>query len=254
VTPTSVYDSSRVAAGYAFHRPPVHGRVVELVATHLRLEGPVRRGLDVGCGAGRSTAALAGLARGTVGLEPAIAMLEHRRQVAPGAQFTVGRAEALPFAARTFDLVTAAGSLNYVDLRHGFEQIERVLAPGGWLVIYDFSSGRCSPGEPGLAAWFDAFERRYPFPPGYAMDVRALGYEGAGLALDHYEDFEVLLPMARHDYLEYVLTEANVERALQTGLDEPTVRAWCASTLAQVFGGTPLPVAFTGYFACVRRA
>jgi SAM-dependent methyltransferase len=126
-------------------------------------------------------------------------------------------AEALPFAAGTFDLVTAAGSLNYVDLRRCFADVERVLAPGGTLVIYDFSSGRRSPGEPRLDAWFDAFERRHPFPPGYDMDVRALEYARAGLALVHYEEFVIVLPMGEREYLDYVVTETNVERAVRAG-------------------------------------
>jgi ubiquinone/menaquinone biosynthesis C-methylase UbiE len=43
-------------------------------------------------------------------------MLTHRRTVAPDAGFVVGQAERLPFATSSFDLVTAAGSLNYTDL------------------------------------------------------------------------------------------------------------------------------------------
>jgi SAM-dependent methyltransferase len=254
MTARSMYDSSRLAAGYAFHRPPVHDRVIDLVFTHLGPVHPAHRGLDIGCGAGRSTAALQRRVQHAVGLEPAIAMLEYRRQVAPSAGFAVGTAEALPFAARTFDLVTAAGALNYVDLRRCFADVERVLAPGGTLVIYDFSSGRRSPSTARLAEWFDAFEQEYPFPPGYDMDVRAVDYAHAGLRLSHYEEYELVLPMAAADYLDYVLTETNVERALRAGAGERAVREWCERGLAPIFGGSPLPIAFTGYFACAGRA
>ena len=57
--------------------------------------------LDVGCGAGLSTTALAPLARQVTGLEPVPAMLAHWRIVAPQARFVIGRAERLPFAARS---------------------------------------------------------------------------------------------------------------------------------------------------------
>jgi ubiquinone/menaquinone biosynthesis C-methylase UbiE len=99
---TGVYDGERLAAAYAFDRPPVHEQVVRLA----RLERRAFRALDVGCGAGLSTAALAPLARHVVGVEAASAMLAHRRTVAPHAGFVVGAAERLPFAAGSFDLVT----------------------------------------------------------------------------------------------------------------------------------------------------
>jgi ubiquinone/menaquinone biosynthesis C-methylase UbiE len=43
-------------------------------------------------------------------------MLAHSRVVAPDALFLVGRAESLPFSAGAFDLIAAAGALNYVDV------------------------------------------------------------------------------------------------------------------------------------------
>jgi predicted TPR repeat methyltransferase len=54
---TSVYDSERLAAGYAFDRPPVH----EQILRSARLDRQADQALDVGCGAGLSTAALAHL-------------------------------------------------------------------------------------------------------------------------------------------------------------------------------------------------
>ncbi|MEU0557189.1 hypothetical protein [Dactylosporangium sp. NPDC006015] len=52
---TSVYDSERLAAAYAFDRPPVHQQILR----SARLDRRARRALDVGRGAGLSTAALA---------------------------------------------------------------------------------------------------------------------------------------------------------------------------------------------------
>ncbi|HEY6495509.1 MAG TPA: hypothetical protein VIZ43_19700, partial [Trebonia sp.] len=60
---TSVYENERLAAGYAFDRPPVHDQVLR----SARLTAPAARALDVGCGAGLSTAALIPLARQVIG-------------------------------------------------------------------------------------------------------------------------------------------------------------------------------------------
>jgi SAM-dependent methyltransferase len=102
---TSVYDSERLAAAYASDRPPIHEQILRTV----RLTRQADRALDVGCGAGLSTAVLAPLARQVTGLEPIPTMLRHRRTVAPRARFVIGEAERLPFAAGSFDLVAAQG-------------------------------------------------------------------------------------------------------------------------------------------------
>jgi SAM-dependent methyltransferase len=242
------YGSARLAAGYAFDRPPVHERILRAA----RLNGPVGRALDVGCGAGRSTAALAPYARRVVGLEPVPAMLAHRRTVAPDASFVVGAAERLPFAGGTFELVTAAGSLNYTDLPPALAEISRVLTGDGRFVLYDFSSGRSA----ALADWFAAFERRFPWSPGWRpLDARTLPLPEAGLLLLDHVDVETHLPMSLDAYLRYVLSESNVDGAIGRGdCDAAEAEAWCRRTLAPVFAYGDVDVVFPGYVGTISRA
>ena len=199
----NVYESARMAAGYAFSRPAVHPHVIRRIREDLRLEGPVARALDIGCGAGLSTAALEPIARTVVGLEPVPSMLAHRHAVAPRAWFVAARAEQLPFAAGSFDVVTAAGALNYVDLGLFLPDLARVLTARGVMVIYDFSAGRRLRGSGALNAWYAEFERRYPPKPGYEMDVRAIRFEPEGLKLEAIEPFTVSVPMTAAQYVAY---------------------------------------------------
>ncbi|MEJ7607546.1 MAG: methyltransferase domain-containing protein [Bryobacteraceae bacterium] len=127
------FGTNDMAAGYAVSRPPVHSRVLEQV--RLLWKSPVRRALDIGCGAGLSTKALTGIADHCIGLEPAEAMLRWTATVAPQASFLVGAAETIPLRARSIDLITAAGSLNYVNLDLFFPEARRVLTPRGSLIV-----------------------------------------------------------------------------------------------------------------------
>jgi len=149
--------------------------------------------------------------------------------------------------------MTAAGSLNYTDLDQFFPEAVRVLTPGGRLIIYDFSAGRRLRGSPLLDEWFAAFERRYPAPPGYALDVRSLAYGQFGLRLDGYEEFEVAVPMNLDSYLSYVVSETSVESAISRGVPEAEIHNSCQSTLAEVFDDAHREVLFDAYVAYVSR-
>lgn len=243
-----------MAAGYAFSRPAVHPHVIRRIREDLRLEGPVGRALDIGCGAGLSTAALQPIAKTVVGLEPVPSMLAHRHAVAPRASFVAARGEQLPFAAASFDLVTAAGSLNYVDLEAFLPELARVMTAAGLMVIYDFSAGRRLRGDDALDAWYAEFERRYPPKPGYEMDVRAIRFEPAGLRLEAIEPFTVSVPMTAAQYVAYAVSESGVALAVASGVPEAQIRTWCESTLSGVLGDEPRDVLFDAYVAYVRHA
>jgi len=203
--------------------------------------------LDVGCGSGVSTTALAGFATRRTGVEPVEAMCRLAPSVAPAAQFCVGTAENLPFGDRKFNCITAARSLNYADIDRFFPEAARVLAPGGQILIYDFTPGRnFDTGAELLSAWFDSFIARFPDPVGDAQELNPAilaTRSRARFRMLRSLEFAVPVEMTETSYLEYALTETNV-----AGRDE--ARDWCSETLRPVWEGREaVPVVFRGYAA-----
>lgn len=248
-----VYQSTRLARGYAYDRPPVHPQIIAQLREHLRLAGPLARALDIGCGAGLSTAALEPVATQVFGIEPFAPMLQFRAAVTTTAHFAVARAEQLPFADESFALLTAAGSLNYADLTQFLPEAARVLTADGVLAIYDFSEGKRLRDDPRLESWYASFKERYPVPPGYALDVRTLPYETYGLRFDSLYELEVAVPMTHASYLRYALSETSIEQALARGANEADIAAWCRATLADIFNEGPRAVLFDAYIAYVKH-
>jgi ubiquinone/menaquinone biosynthesis C-methylase UbiE len=105
-----------------------------------RVDGTVRRALDVGTGTGAGALAIAKRFPNAeiVGLDVSAAMLEEARRLAPGVEFVEGDASALPFGAGEFDLVAHANMIPFPD------ETARVLRPGGW-TLYAFSAGPETP-------------------------------------------------------------------------------------------------------------
>ncbi len=249
----TIYGSERMAAAYAFSRPPVHRHVALRVASYLGRACPVDAALDIGCGAGASTAALAPVARRRVGIEPYASMLTHARTVAPEAGWCVGRAEALPFVHGAFDLVTAAGALNYVDLESSLSEVARVMSSRGLFVPYDFSAGRRLRDDDRLSDWHREFRRRFPASPGYSLDLRTLEYGRHGLDLACYEEVEIEIAMSLGTYVDYILGESGVERALSAGRSEPEIRRYCEESLRSVLSDSVREVVFDAQIAYVRK-
>lgn len=99
-----------------------------------------RVGLDIGCGEGANTRALAGLGARMTGIDVAPTFVRHAEEAegaAPlGIEYRVADAAALPFADTSFDFVTAFMSLmDMPDQAAALRESHRVLRPGGFLQI-----------------------------------------------------------------------------------------------------------------------
>jgi ubiquinone/menaquinone biosynthesis C-methylase UbiE len=222
-----MYDDERIARGYALDRPPVHEAI-------LRNAGltKVSRALDVGCGAGRSKRALKPYAGEVFGLEPQETMARWDKELT-----VVAKAEQIPFRDNVFQLITAAGALNYVDNGLFLAEAARVLDTGGLLLVYDCETGS----HERLADWLEDFRQRAPEDPDYPMDPRELDFAAAGLRLESYQESQVSIEMSLTRYQRYILTETSED-----------IAPWCAETLPRAFGTSPLDVVFDTYAARVR--
>lgn len=137
---TRAPDFARLAANYDVVRPVDANwwEVFELVERAADLRG--RRVLDVGCGTGRLSVALAERAGAKVwAVDPSPEMLAVARGKAPrGVAFKEARAESLPFKDAWFERVVLWLVVHLVDRPAAFTEARRVLAPGGRAAVVTF--------------------------------------------------------------------------------------------------------------------
>lgn len=120
----------------------------ELAAAFMAAAG-LQRGqevLDVGCGPGALTAALAGLlgAERVAAVDPSESFASACATRVPGARVRVAAAEALPFADHSFDAALSQLVVNFMDdAAAGVREMRRVTRPGGTVAaaVWDYADG-----------------------------------------------------------------------------------------------------------------
>lgn len=151
-----LYDSiSRVAAlsvgGEARFR--------QLALTGIEIQ-PEMRVLDLCCGCGQTTRFLVQRSRQVVGLDASPFSIQRAQRNVPQATYVEAFAEEMPLEDASFDVVHSSAAMHEMtpeNLRRIFQEVYRVLKPGGWFLLADFH--RPQPVMmPGIAVFFWLFE------------------------------------------------------------------------------------------------
>jgi SAM-dependent methyltransferase len=166
------------------------GALIELVP-----EDGQSRWVDVACGPGVISRAMAGRVGSVSGVDLTLAMIEEaaRRAGEEGVDnvgFTLGDATALDFADGSFDGAITRLSLHHIPAPgRVVAEMARVVRPGGWVAVSDLAADR--DGE--AAAWREEVERLRD-PSHWACrtpeSLRGMG-AAAGLVVEHEELMQV---------------------------------------------------------------
>ena len=128
-----MYDAI-TALHYSAYRPPLHSIILEKA---LRDNKKRQIGLDIGCGTGRSAQELANFCDHVVGIEPSKSMLFETKKHEK-VDYVNSPGEQIPIAARSVDVVTLAGSLNYIERNSLVSELVRISRAEAEIVVYDF--------------------------------------------------------------------------------------------------------------------
>lgn len=138
------------AGAYATYRPRYPAALFDWLRGRLP-QG--RRVWDCGTGSGQAAAALAERFELVVATDPSLAQLAHAdRANAP--RYAAMTAEDCALASGSIDLVTVAQALHWFDRASFFNEVHRVLAPGGLLAIWSY-------GIPSVEPRIDEVLRRF---------------------------------------------------------------------------------------------
>ena len=101
------------------------------------------RALDVGCGEGVLTRALARMVDSVVGIDLHEETLARARSVAAGCiDYVHGDFLAYPFESESFDVITSVAAVHHMEFRPAVERMRSLLRPGGVLGLIGLARSR----------------------------------------------------------------------------------------------------------------
>jgi ubiquinone/menaquinone biosynthesis C-methylase UbiE len=239
----TVYDRGR-----PYHHPRSLDRIAALVGND-----PVASALDVACGTGMSTIALAERAQHVVGIDVSTAMLRVAR-AAPNISYAFASAERIPFSDGAFDATTCCSGVHWFDQARFYAEMHRVLRPGGWVGLYDHYYVGEMVDVPEFKRWTGEVLTRFPLPPRNPQVGDPRSETPAGFTKLGDEFFADDIAMTPDALADYQLTISNFVAAAERGTPRAEMRAWVLESTAPFFeGANARTVRFLGSINCWRR-
>ena len=239
------YFSHQTAAErYASGRPYLHPVILQHICEFIGRErfGSV---LDVACGTGQSSQAALKYADHVIGMDISAEMLSQAK-AATGMDFLQALAEELPFAEKSFDLITVGLAFHWFDQNRFLREANRVLRSSGHLVIYNSGFLGEFTSCPEFAEWNACdYLPRYPIPSRVNRPVTQDWGGEFGFTLAAHQSFDTEFPLTHEQLVNYLLTQSNVIAAVEQGREKlEDVTAWIRSETAQFFATPTGPARF----------
>ncbi len=132
---------SEVSAGYRAFRPRYPTALFEWLAS---LAPQRERAVDLGCGTGQASVALAGRFDEVIGLDPSRDQIA-RAEPHPRVRYRVAPAEATGLPGASADLVVAAQAVHWFDMARFPGELSRIARPGAAFAVFTYGLCHVSP-------------------------------------------------------------------------------------------------------------
>lgn len=252
----TLFNSKRIANGYANDRPWLHKSVIEQIYAEFVDKIPFKNGLDVGCGAGLSTKALKLICSKVTGTDISEEMIHicKTHYVTSGFTFYAAKAEETKMPQAPYDIVTAAGVIDWVDKDKFLENMRVVMSENAPLILYDFWISDKMLENPSYTDWFhNQYLANFPKPPRNntiweQKDIPTVfSFTKQTICQMQYE-FDL------SSFMRFMMTQTNINSKVESGnMTEEEVLGWMQKTLRPIFQERRQTLIFDGYIRIYIR-
>ena len=251
-----IFDSKRIALGYT-KRPWLHKNVMEQIKKDCCLRENFKNGLDVGCGAGLSTKALKLICDKVTGtdISPEMISVCNELYKKEEYEFYVAKAEETIIPRDKYDIVTAAGVINWVNKERFLENMNQVTALNGQIVIYDFwITDKMADGDTAYTTWYnDKYLQRFPKPPRQETIWQQSDLP-ENFTMENQVFYNMTYDFSVKDFVDFMMIQSNVNAQIEIGQKTvEEVKNWMYETLSPIFNEEGKTLIFSGYNWYIKK-
>lgn len=242
------------AQRYALARPYFHPLIAQRITTFTGTTC-FSCALDVACGTGQSSRALAEIADRVHSIDVSPAMVAEAESHAR-VFYGVASAERLPFSDASFDLTTVGLAFHWFNQVEFLREAHRILKADAWLVIYNSGFFGEMAENAAFSEWAQKeYPERFPTPPRHNQNVDEETIQSIGFTLQHTEIFTHDEKMRPEQLTDYLLTQTNVIAAVERGtVPLETAAKWIHDGIEPFFNHEARTMKFGGSISFLRRS
>lgn len=248
------FATQRIADGYA-KRPWLHKEVMEQIKKDCNIEH-LENGLDVGCGAGLSTKALRLLCDHVTGTDISPEMIAVSETIYKDSSYTfyVSKAEETKMPPVPYNIITAAGVVNWVDKDLFLDNAEKILINNGLIVVYDFWITDRMNAKAEYTKWYrEEYLKKFP-KPYRKEDVWKQADIKAAFRMENQIRYELTYDFSLDEFVDFMMIQSNVNEKIEKGImSVEEVRGWMINSLQPIFSGENRTLIFEGYNWYIRK-
>ena len=249
------FDSKRIAEGYA-KRTWLHKGVMEQIKKDCHMK-QLKNGLDVGCGAGLSTKALRMLCEHVTGTDISQEMIAVCQNLYKDSSyiFYVSKAEENEIPKIPYDIITAAGVVNWVDKDLFLSNAEKILNNNGLIVVYDFWITDRMNNKPEYTKWYQE-EYLKMFPKPYRKEF-VWNQEDLtdAFKMENRITYDLTYEFSLDEFVDFMMIQSNVNEKIESKVFSIVeVRNWMISGLRPIFEDKKRTLIFEGYNWYIRKS
>lgn len=248
------FDAQRIAEGYA-KRPWLHKDVMKQIQNDCNIVS-LENGLDVGCGAGLSTRALKLICNRVTGtdISPEMVAMCNKLHDDELYNFYVAKAEETVLSETLFDIITAAGVVNWVDRELFLLNADKVLKKNGLIVVYDFWITDRMIQNKEYTKWY---QQQYlaKFPKPYRKEnVWKQSDLVQPFIMEKQTEYYLQYDFEMDDFVDFMMIQSNVNEAIENGyISVQDAKDWIRKSLQEIFNNEKRTLVFEGYNWYIRK-
>lgn len=251
-----LFDSKRMAEGYK-ERPFLHKYVIDELQRDMNGKH-FHNGLDVGCGAGLSTKALKLICDKVTGTDISEEMVLVAKEMCPEEAYTffVSKAEEIPKSKQLYDIVTAAGVIQWVDAGAFLKNMESIINKEAIVLIYDFWISDQMKGVPQYTQWYhNEYLRRFPRPSRNDMEWTDVFVQQYGFRMQKQSKLQLEYSFDVEAFIQFMMIQSNVSVKIdREGQSVEDIRIWFEDSLQEVFSSKERELIFDGYIWYIYKS